>query len=477
MSLFINITEKSVFKEDFENNKLYNMPSRINNTRKCNINNKLGIITPKIIDDFPLSSFVSVYKEKEIQYGQENYDNKDKENDPTTENKKKKLISKQNQIIQVKVKKINKELNKNSNSIFSNQEYIRKICGDTKESIIQCKPMLSSTASKTFMRDYSNSEKYKEDKELLILSPNNNKPKNILLDNYSIISSPNESKSSKSSSHTPLKTKMDQENQVNIPQTNNFNNPKKEEKSNDDNKIEIEKVGNLNINNTKENKKSKKYDYEEFRASICKENTDDMELEDLIKYQENHLPVPLNKKDNEKFKILTIKKMKRPSMPPNKSVRKFAEDMEPQYEKDFRIDNAYSTMRKKKPVHSTRKIYSSNFVLHKNNGEEEKFMVFRDRDIGVYEYWQAHIHEAYNDEDLETDDEQKKIARTYSIGEVKESFEFIINNGISSFTNFNRFSHFIDKENNVTEKLKNFYDRILSSYCNKNIRKNSIKIN
>ena len=56
-------------------------------------------------------------------------------------------------------------------------------------------------------------------------------------------------------------------------------------------------------------------------------------------------------------------------------------------------------------------------------------MVFRDKDIGIYEYWQAHIHESHNDEDVETDDEQKKIARNFSISEVKEGLEYIKNHG------------------------------------------------
>ena len=149
-----------------------------------------------------------------------------------------------------------------------------------------------------------------------------------------------------------------------------------------------------------------------------------------------------------------MKQMKRLSMPYNKSVRKFAEDIEPQYEKEFRIHNAFSSMKKKKPVHSTRRIYFSNFFLHKKKGETIPFMVFRDKDIGIYEYWQAHIHESHNDEDVETDEEQKKIARNFSISEVKEALEYINNNGNDAFVNFNRYEHFYENAEKIMENIE-----------------------
>ena len=148
--------------------------------------------------------------------------------------------------------------------------------------------------------------------------------------------------------------------------------------------------------------------------------------------------------------------MKRVSMPPNKSVQKFGERIEPQYEKDFRIHNAFSTMKKRKPVHSTRRIYSSNFFLYKNKKNQKNFMVFRDKDIGIYEYWQAHIHEAHNDEDVETDEEQKNIARNFCISEVKEGLEYIKNNGNDAFVNFHRYDNFINK--NKAKEIMNIIE-------------------
>ena len=283
--------------------------------------------------------------------------------------------------------------NRALNSNQYNQYFVKNINCDYSETIVPCKPMLNSTASKIFMNNYSISKRYKEDKIVLFSS--------------------------------------------------------------------IEESEPIKLNSDK----NKKFDKELSKERQLEPEEEIDELEELLKYQETHLPVPLSKKDNETFKILTMKKMKRISMPPNKSVRKFAEDIEPKYEKEFRIHNAFSTMKKKKPVHSTRKLYFSNFILTKNNKATERFMVFRDKDIGMYEYWQAHIHEAHNDEDVETDEDQKNVARNFSISEVKEGFEYIKNNGNDAFVNFNRYGYLMGKKfaKITMENIEHKLNEIISS--------------
>ena len=330
--------------------------------RKCNIRNRIGLITPQMTDDF-----VSLHKKIDLE--------KNSLTTNTNEN----------------------NTNKNSSKDFVikiAELCTKKIISDSTQVIVQCKPMMNSTASKTLIKEYSESKRYKEDK--LILFPSikeTNKEKDCIKNNKENITS-----------NIPNKT---------------------------------------DISNIKE-----------------KNESDSDDIEEIIKYQESHLPVPLSKKDDEKFKILKMKTMKRISMPCNKSVRKFAEDMESQYEKEFRIHNAFSSMKKKKPVHSTRRIYFSNFFLKRKKGKSEAFMVFRDKDIGIYEYWQAHIHESHNDEDVETDDEQKKIARNFSISEVKEGLEYIKNNGYDAFVNFNRYAEFIEGQNpeDIMDNIKKNLD-------------------
>ena len=353
MSLIYNQDKSSNLKDDLM------LQKKSYNNRRCNIKNRIGLITPQMTDDF-----ISLHKRIESEKS-------------TTTNT--------NSILNIN------NTNKNTSKDFcikTAELCTQKIISDSSQIIVQCKPMMNSTASKTLVKEYSESKRYKEDK--LILFPSIEESNNEK--NYNI---------------------------------NNKNN----DVNNNDN--------NNDISNIRE--------YNEY-------DTDD--VEEIIKYQEKHLPVPLSKKDDEKYKILKMKQMKRLSMPYNKSVRKFAEDIEPQYEKEFRIHNAFSSMKKKKPVHSTRRIYFSNFFLHKKKGETIPFMVFRDKDIGIYEYWQAHIHESHNDEDVETDEEQKKIARNFSISEVKEALEYINNNGNDAFVNFNRYEHFYENAEKIMENIE-----------------------
>ena len=349
---------------------------------KCNIKDKIGLITPKDIDFFSSNS---------------------KQNSKTEPRNNKDVIAKNNQ--DKKIIKINIVSSSTENDISLNpfdfssysisdqenkepnipqfkatQEYYREINQDSIESIIPCKPMLNSTSSKAYMKEYSKSKRYQEDKLYFFSTTDTVEEQALNPLPHKLIFTSTETKS-------PILEDM--------------------------------------------------------------EDTDEnMEIEDLIKFQESNLPVPLKRKDDENFKILTMRKMKRKTMPPNKSVRKFAEDIEPLYEKEFRIQNNYCHLLKRKVVHSLRRIYSSNFVLKKGK-KEFNFMIFTDKDIGIYEYWQAHIHEAQNDEDFDTDEEQKKLATCFTLGEVKEALVYVRDKCFEDcFVNFNRFNKFRTEEEN-----------------------------
>ncbi len=168
------------------------------------------------------------------------------------------------------------------------------------------------------------------------------------------------------------------------------------------------------------------------------------EYQELLLNQEKNLPVPIEKKNDEKFKLMKMRQMKRKSFPANKSVRKY-EDLENEYEKDLNIIVKYSNLKKKKLTQSTKKIYSSFIEFKDKNNQKQIFFVFSDRDIGIYEYWQNKIIESKNDEDIDTDNEQIKLAVSYSIGEIKEAFDFICKNKKDAFVNFNRYSNFMCK--------------------------------
>ena len=120
MLFFENLPETQIFCKNSDNSEsiLINEIECVANTKKkCRIKN--GNITPKIIDDFPSSSYISL---------------------KTT------ATEKQNW------KKIN-------------EVQIKIVNVDSIEYILPCKPMLNSTASKTLMNEYSLTKEYKEDNE------------------------------------------------------------------------------------------------------------------------------------------------------------------------------------------------------------------------------------------------------------------------------------------------------------------------
>ena len=338
------------------NNLIHNVHGRANNALKYNCNNKIEIITYKIPIDC----------KKNEKYLENNIINKNNEN------------------------KTNEIYSKNNNNnlylinSFSNEEYTKSINCNSSEIIIKCKPMINSTASKSFMKEYSISKRYQEDKSLF-----------------------------PSIGETEI-----------IP--------------------ENEKIKEIEIEKSISNKSYTEKDEED-------NNDIDLDFQELLEYQEKNLPIPIELKDNENYKILKIKEMKRLSMPPYKSVKKYGEEIEAKYEKDFRINIFYSSIKKKKPINSLKRLYSSNFPLNKNKKEIERFMIFRDKDIGIYEYWQAHLHETHIDEDIETDDEQKIIARNFCISEIKQAFDYINLNRNISFVNFNRYKSYFN--NNESEKI------------------------
>ena len=223
-----------------KNNIFLDYMFQIQKSKKCNIKDKIGVITPKKSDCYSSSS--------------------SKENS-WTESKNKKEINEQNsknkKIIKINIVSSSNKNNSSSpnpfelnNSFYdkenqdpniqefkAKQEYYREINLDSVESLIPCKPMLNSTASKAFMNEYSKSKRYQEDKLYFFStadSIDNNAPK----------------------PHKAFFTSTDSKSLI----------------------LEDEKIQK------------------------------EMDLEESIKFQESNLPVSLKKKDNENFKILTMKK-------------------------------------------------------------------------------------------------------------------------------------------------------------------------
>ena len=261
----IDIPKENLSKQDKINVPL---PSKVHKFKKCLIRKSIGIITPRESDNFPFISFNIDESEKNEDENHQNNSSKNIIKINIVDNNNNIIWSKNPFLIEpIKKQKEKIENNKEQKipSFKATQEFIRLIDQDSIENIFPCKPMLSSTASKTYMIEYSKSKKYKEDSK-------------------------------------------------------NFNSSLEESINSPSSEVTSNKTNNFSRSSTVTN-------------TILEEEESINDLREILKYQEEHLVVPISQKDNESYKILTMKKMKRKSMPPNKSLRKFAEDMEPKYEK------------------------------------------------------------------------------------------------------------------------------------------------
>ena len=162
---------------------------------------------------------------------------------------------------------------------------------------------------------------------------------------------------------------------------------------------------------------------EEFKSSY--KNLPD---EILLKIQEKNLLVPINKKNDEKFKLFQMNKIKNKKLPKFKSVKKYEENTEKKNELNKILE--YNQLKKKKLVYSYRKnLYLIIPFTSEITNEEINFPLFIDKDIGINEYWQQKMIESKVDEDAETDDEQTKLATSYCFKEVEEGLNLFINEG------------------------------------------------
>ena len=88
-------------------------------------------------------------------------------------------------------------------------------------------------------------------------------------------------------------------------------------------------------------------------------------------------------------------------------------------------------------------------ILLKNKNKEIKFPLYKDQDIGVYEYWQAPLIENKIDEDNDSDEEQINLASKVCELDLMEGIKYIQKNGIESLYN-NRLQNKKKINNNVS---------------------------
>ena len=159
--------------------------------------------------------------------------------------------------------------------------------------------------------------------------------------------------------------------------------------------------------------------------------------EEKLRGQEDLLPVPLEKMNDEKYKILRIHNLKKPSLPEYKSCQKYEDYYKP-FEESINQKNQFLLLKKKKNAYSNTKVLKLELNL-KNKNKEKNFPLYKDQDIGVYEYWQVPLIESKVDEDNDSDEEQINLAQKVCELDIAEGIKYIEKNGIESLYN-NKFN-------------------------------------
>ena len=120
-------------------------------------------------------------------------------------------------------------------------------------------------------------------------------------------------------------------------------------------------------------------------------------------------------------------------MPEYKSCAKYEEFYKP-FENSLDKKNEYFLLKKKKGVYSSCKSLILEINL-KNKNKEKDFPLYRDQDIGIYEYWQVPLIESKIDEDNDSDEEQINLAKKVCNLDLSEGIQYIQKNGMDEIIN------------------------------------------
>ena len=198
---------------------------------------------------------------------------------------------------------------------------------------------------------------------------------------------------------------------------------------------ELEEINSKNIYNNINHSNKPRLSLKDSRTKIkqIRDSLYPLSEEDRIKEQENLLPVPLSKMNDEKYKILKMHNLKKKSLPEYKSCTKYEDYYKP-FENSLEKKNEYFLLKKKKGVYSNCK----NLILEinlKNKNKEKDFPLYRDQDIGIYEYWQVPLIESKIDEDNDSDEEQINLAKKVCNLDLSEGIKYIQQYGIDEIIN------------------------------------------
>jgi hypothetical protein len=153
--------------------------------------------------------------------------------------------------------------------------------------------------------------------------------------------------------------------------------------------------------------------------------------------------VPQEKTNDEKYKLLALRKVRKFNFKDTKSVSNAdilkcstGSAATDQISNNLHLNNNFTSEgpqsmleynffseKRKKIAHSVKKLYASE-VLFTNpvNQEKKAFKIYKDHEIGFGEYWQKFIRETKEDEDVPSDDELLQRAAKHNQDNLMEAF-------------------------------------------------------
>lgn len=150
--------------------------------------------------------------------------------------------------------------------------------------------------------------------------------------------------------------------------------------------------------------------------------------------------IPPDRTNDEKFKLLALKKIRKFNFKDNKSVShaeiKNAIEGKPSYNyiqnsnQDYPMDDESQSitdsnifgMKRKKMAHSVKRFYASDISFtDPATSKTKEFKIYKDSDIGIGEHWQQFLHNSNADEDVPSDDELVNRARKHCLDNLWEA--------------------------------------------------------
>ncbi len=144
----------------------------------------------------------------------------------------------------------------------------------------------------------------------------------------------------------------------------------------------------------------------------------------LENFNNKSILIPREKKNDENYKLLAIKKVRKHIFKHNKSTSH--NDVLMDCEPTSMLECKMFTEKRKKLAHSVKKVYASEiFLTDPLTNQKHSFRIYQDVDIGMTSQWQQYIRTSQGDEDVPSDEEQIQRAERHNLEEFGQALHAI----------------------------------------------------